>query len=427
MTTGKGSSGNVKRNIIGGIVGNVLEWYDFAVFGYFAPIIGSQFFPSEDRLASTLNAFGVFAVGYVMRPIGGLLFGYFGDRLGRKRALELSILLMALPTTAVGLLPTHAQVGILAAVLLVLLRLLQGLSVGGEYIGSIAFLAEIAPPNRRGLWGSLTSSSSNAGIMFGSAVAAAAHFFLDPADLNSWGWRVPFLLGILVGVAGLWLRTGLTETEQFEALKRRGEIHRNPVLAVLRSQSGDLLRLFALLMLFGGGFYTVFVWWPTYLSTILHPPIPHALLSNTICIVVVMILAPMTGLLSDLTSRRAVMVPAILGVAIAAYPLIAWTDHGLFTAALASQLLLTVILSGFCGPLAATMAEMFHTQYRYSGVAIAYNTIVGIVGGTAPLICTWLIARTGDLAAPAYYLIFLAIVSLCAAVGLKSRGGEELA
>lgn len=427
MTITQKSSRRVKRNIIGGVVGNVLEWYDFAVFGYFAPVIGSQFFPSEDPLASTLNAFGVFAVGYVMRPIGGLLFGYFGDKLGRKRALELSILLMALPTTAVGLLPTHTQVGIFAAILLVLLRLLQGLSVGGEYIGSIAFLAEIAPPDRRGLWGSFTSSSSNAGIMLGSAVAAVAHFFFDPADLYSWGWRVPFLLGIIVGLAGLWLRTGLTETEQFESLRLRGEIHHNPVLAVLRSQRGDLVRLCALLMLFGGGFYTVFVWWPTYLNTMLRPPIPHALFVNTICIVVVMALAPMTGLLSDLTSRRAVMAPAILGVAVVAYPLIAWTDHGSFGAALASQLLLTALLSGICGPLAATMAETFHTQYRYSGVAIAYNTIVGLVGGTAPLICTWLISRTGDIAAPAYYLIFLALVSLCAAVGLKSRSGEELA
>ena len=426
MSCTQQNSTQAKRNLIGGVVGNILEWYDFAVFGYFAPILGAQFFPSDDSLASTLNAFGVFAAGYVMRPLGGVLFGHFGDRLGRKRALELSVFLMAIPTTLVGLLPTHSEVGVAAAVLLVALRLFQGLSVGGEYIGSIAFLAEIAPPNRRGLWGSLTSCSSNAGLMLGSAVAAVSHYFIAPADLQAWGWRVPFLLGIVVGAVGLWLRRGLTETEQFEALKEHGGIQENPVMAVLRSNPGNVARLVGLLMLFGGGFYTVFVWWPTYLSTIVKPPIPHALFINTICIIVIMGLAPMTGLLSDLTSRRAVMVPAILGVGIAVYPLIVWTDHGSFAAAMASQLMLTALLSGICGPLAATMAEMFHTRHRYSGVAIAYNTVVGFVGGTAPLVCTWLIARTGAIAAPAYYLIFLAVVSLCAAVGLKSRGGDIL-
>ena len=155
----------VRRNLLGGVVGNVLEWYDFSVFGFFAPIIGAQFFPSEDPLASTLSAFGVFAAGYVMRPLGGMVFSYWGDRYGRKRALELSVFLMAIPTSLVGVLPTHAQAGVAAAILLVVLRLLQGFSVGGEYIGSIAFLAEIAPPERRGLWGSLTSTSSNAGLM----------------------------------------------------------------------------------------------------------------------------------------------------------------------------------------------------------------------------------------------------------------------
>ena len=257
-------------------------------------------------------------------------------------------------------------------------------------------------------------------------MAASAHYLFDSTDLHAWGWRLPFLAGIAVGMLGLWLRSGLTETEQFQALKERGDVQKNPVVAVLRSNLGQVAHLVALLMLFAGGFYTVFVWWPTYLSTIVKPPIHHALLVNTISIIVVMVLAPMTGLLSDLTSRRAIMAPAILSVGIAAYPLIVWTDHGSFAAAMVSQLVLTVLLSGICGPLGATMAEMFHTRQRYSGVAIAYNTAVGYVGGTAPLICTWLIARTGDIAAPALYLICLAGVSFCAAIFLKSKSGEIL-
>jgi MHS family proline/betaine transporter-like MFS transporter len=234
---------NLSRNTIGGIVGNILEWYDFAVFGYFAPIIGAQFFPSEDSIASTLKAFGVFAAGYLMRPVGGAIFGYFGDKIGRKRALEISVLLMAIPTTLLGILPTHAQIGSIAALLMVILRLVQGLSVGGEYTGSIAFITEIAPPHRRGLWGSLTSCGAIAGIMLGSAVATVAHYFLDANALASWGWRVPFILGIVVGLFGFWLREGLKETDQFEKLKDSGQIQRNPLMDALTFHRREFVRL----------------------------------------------------------------------------------------------------------------------------------------------------------------------------------------
>ena len=408
----------LRRNTLGGVAGNILEWYDFAVFGYLAPVIGTQFFPSDDRLACTLKAFAVFAVGYFMRPLGGVLFGHFGDRFGRKRALVLSVMAMAVPTVMLGVLPTYAQWGVAATVLLVVLRLVQGIVIGGEYVGSVSFMTEIAPSNRRGLWGSLTSCSVSCGLMLGSAIAASAHYVLDPEEMTAWGWRIPFLLGILVGLLGLWLRVGLVETEEFEQIKRDGDIQKHPLMDAIRSNRESVLRLLGLLMLYGAGYYALFVWWPTYLTNFVTPPIPHAFLVNTISILVLMVLTPVAGLASDFFGRRTVLVGSLLGILFASYPLTAWTDHGSFLPALTSQVIFAVIMSANLGPMSATMAEMFPTRNRYSGIAFAYNITLGVVGGTAPLVCTWITSFTGDLAAPAYYLMLLACISLVAARGV---------
>lgn len=416
----------INRSALGGIVGNVLEWYDFAVFGYFAPIIGQQFFPSDDPNSSTLNAFGVFAAGYFMRPVGGFLFSQLGDKLGRKKALELSVLMMAIPTTLLGLLPTHAQIGFVAALLMVILRLIQGISVGGEYVGSIAFVTEMAPSNMRGLWGSLTTCGTIGGIMLGSAVATIFHHFLDPEHLASYGWRIPFLFGAIVGLVGLWLRIGLKETDQFERIKHSGSIQRHPLVDALTSHRREFVRLLVLLLLLSGGFYALFVWWPTYLTKIIKPPISHALLVNTIAMVILMLAAPVAGLCSDIYGRRSIILLGMAGVALFAYPLTVWTDHGQFTAALISQIIFALFMGFALGPLPATMSEMFPTRNRYSAVAVAYNLTVGWVGGTAPLVCTWATVHTGDLAAAAYYLMALSLASICSAIGLQSKPAHKL-
>ena len=410
------ASGPLDRQAIAGVIGNVLEWYDFAVFGYFAPIIGRQFFPSDDHVASLLNAFGVFAAGYLMRPLGGVIFGSIGDRLGRKRALQLSIAMMALPTTLLGLLPTHAQIGVAAPVLLVLLRLIQGVSVGGELIGSVSFVTENAPPHRRGLLGSFSFASSTGGILLGSAVATLLGEIMEPANLYAWGWRIAFLVGFLVGGVGLWMRRSLRETADFARAREAGELARNPVREALRTMPGRILHLAALIVVVGGVFYLLFVWWPTYLTHIITPPVPHAMLANTLCMVALFILIPVGGWLSDLIGRRTVLVAAMGGIALVAYPLFVWTDQGTFGPALVAQLIFTILMGGAVGPIPAAMMEMFPTRTRFSAVAVGYNVTLALFGGTAPLICTWLATRTGDLAAPAYYLIAMTLVSLAAAL-----------
>lgn len=407
------------------MAGNVLEWYDFAVFGYFAPIIGAQFFPSGNHLTSLLSAFGVFAAGYMMRPLGGIVFGHIGDRLGRKKALQISVLMMAAPTILLGLLPTHAQVGLLAPALLVLLRLVQGVSVGGELIGSISFVIETAPPHRRGVLGSLSLGSATGGILLGSAVATIVHGLVDPATLQAWGWRLPFLAGFLIGGVGLWMRRGIVETPDFVKLKEAGRVVKNPVTEALKTMPGRILHLAGLVVLLAGGFYMLFVWWPTYLTQIVKPAVPHALLVNTVSMLALISLIPLTGWLSDLWGRKIPIVAGSLGMAVVAYPLFCWADHGHFASDLLAQLAFTVVMSLYMGPLAAAIVEMFPTRTRFSGVAIGYNVTLALVGGTAPLVSTWLVSITSDIAAPAYYLIALALVSLGTGAILERRSAPD--
>jgi len=419
------SGSQLKKITLAGVVGNILEWYDFAVFGYFAPLIGLKFFPSESHLASLIKAFGVFAAGYLMRPLGGVIFGHIGDRLGRKKALQVSVLMMALPTTLLGLLPTHAQIGISAAGLLMLLRLIQGVSVGGELIGSISFVTESAPPHKRGFVGSWTLFSAVGGVMLGSAVATLINFTFDPAALNAWGWRLPFLPGILVGIFGLWLRRGLVETPAFERAKQSGQLQKIPLVEALRTQWDRILQVSCLVCLLAVGFYMLFLWWPTYLAHMVRPPVGHALLVNTLATLFLMALIPLAGWLSDRVGRKKVLAASSLAMALLAYPLFVVTDFGTVAGAVSAQFVFAVIMSMPEGAMPAAMVEMFPAHTRLSGVGMGYNISLAVFGGTTPLVCTWLVHKTGVIAAPAYYLIAVSAVSLAAALLLPQAAGES--
>src|SRR6516165_7308773 len=245
-----------RRAVIAGLAGNVMEWYDFAVYGYFAQVIGQDFFPSEDPTSSLIASFGAFAAGFLMRPVGGLVFGHIGDRLGRKAALTLSVLAMAIPTFLIGLLPDHSQIGALAPILLVALRMVQGLSVGGEYTTSVVFLVEGAAPNRRGFAGSWSPFGAGAGILLGSALGAALNAVLSPEAVFAWGWRVPFLLGLGVGLAGLFIRRHIPEP----AKQADNKTAASPIREAFRSEWRNILRIMGFTFMFAVGFYMIFVY-----------------------------------------------------------------------------------------------------------------------------------------------------------------------
>ncbi len=396
------------RTQVAGAVGSVLEWYDFAVFGFLAPIMSPLFFPDADPMVALIQTYGVFAAGYLMRPIGGIVFGHVADRLGRTRALKWSIALMAIPTVLIGLLPTYDQWGAAAAGLLILLRLIQGVSVGGELIAAITFLVESAPANRKGLYGSWALFGGIGGILLGSMVVDITEALVTTQGMSDYGWRIPFLLGLVIFIFGHWLRSALAD----ESVAVNDDDL--PLKQVLRSHMGGVMHLVAAMCLYATGFYICFVWMPAYQTRIIPQPIDHALDINTATMFVLLCLIPIAGLLGDKIGYRRVLLSGIGLMAIAVYPLFLWIDTGSFLSAVVAGLVFAVLVSMIQGPMPAVLAETFPADIRNTGIGIAYNTVLGLLGGTAPMVCTWLIHSTGDLASPAYYLIGLAIISFVA-------------
>ena len=414
------------RTNAAGVAGNVLEWYDFAVFGYLAPYIGAAFFPSDNETATLLETFGVFAFGYLMRPLGGVCFGHLGDRLGRRTALLASVTLMLVPTFLIGLIPDFQSIGLAAPALLIFLRMLQGLSVGGELMASVAYMAETAPAKSRGFYGSLALSTAVLGLLLGSGAGAGLELFLTPDEIQAWGWRLPFLGGIAIGGAALWMRRSIPESPAFETADEKAESEQSPLREVLSAQFGRLVHLASLVMMLGAGFYLLFVWLPTYLNTFVSPPVENALVLNTIAMTVLVLLIPAAGALSDRVGRRPVLIVASAGTITAAIPLFFVLSRGIPVEILAVQLTFAVLMGLAQGPIPAAMVEMFPTHIRASALGLGYNTTVAVFGGTAPLVATWLISETGSAVAPALYLMVIAGIALAAALLFKDRSGIDL-
>jgi MHS family proline/betaine transporter-like MFS transporter len=417
------------RTLTAGAIGNALEWYDFSLFGYFAPVISSQFFPLTDPRAALLNTFGVFAAGFLMRPIGAILFGHLGDRMGRKWALGLSVLLMAVPTALVGLLPTYHQIGLIAPILLLLVRLLQGLSVGGEYVGSMSYLAESAPPGRRGFHSSWCNVSGGVGGLVGSALAAVVTRVLTPEQVADWGWRLPFFLSIPGGVVSWWLRQSIAESPCFTEVSQAGEVARVPLRDSLRSDRAAYLTIAGLSLLASIGWYLPWVWLVTWLDDVNQPALPQweALTSSTLAGAVLIVLTPLAGALSDRLGRRPVLLAGSVGYLLLSYPLFVWMSQGTFLAALSGQLVSAVLTALYGGASLAAFVELFPTRTRYTGLGLSYNLAVAVCGGTTPLVATWLVNVTGSTLAPAFYLMAAALGTTLAALAMPERAGQPLA
>src|SRR5262249_11977274 len=336
--------------------------------------------------AALLNTFGVFAAGFLMRPIGGILFGHLGDRMGRKWTLGLSVLLMAVPTALVGLLPTFHQIGLTAAVLLLLVRLLQGLSVGREYVGSMSYLAESAEPGRRGFACSWCNVSGGVGGLIGSGLAAVVTRVLTPEQVSDWGWRLPFLLSIPGGVMSWWLRQSIAESPCFSEVRHAGKVARVPLRESLRSDRAAYLTIAGLSLMASIGWYLPWVWLATWLDDINQPRMPQweALTSSTLAGAVLVVLTPLGGALSDRLGRKPVILAGSVGYLVLSYPMFLWMSGGTFTAALGPLLVSAVLSALYGGASLAAFVERFPTRTRYSGLALSYNLAVAGCGGTHP-------------------------------------------
>jgi MHS family proline/betaine transporter-like MFS transporter len=405
-----------------GVAGNVLEWYDFAVYGYFAPIIAGIFFPSADPVVSLVAAFGAFAAGFLMRPFGGAVFGHIGDKIGRSRALLLSVILMAIPTFVIGLLPGYATIGAVAAVVMVLLRMLQGLSVGGEYTSSVVFLVEHAPTKRRGFFSSWTVFGAVAGVLLGSAISALMSVLLTDAELQAWGWRIPFLLGIFVGAVGWLIRHGIPELP----VTKREPGDPSPVIEAFRDEWRAMLQVIGFNIMNAIAFYMLFVYMVTFLIDNVKEPRSTALDINTISMVVLMVLIPIVGALSDRIGRKPLLLISTGGMLLLTYPLMLAMHHPNDALILGGQVGFAIILAAFYGTAPVTMAEVFPARVRVSALSVGYNVCLAIFGGTTPLVAVWLVERTHDDLSMAYYLMVGALISFLVVLRLPETARRAL-
>ncbi|WP_367196439.1 MFS transporter [Amorphus sp. 3PC139-8] len=407
------------KKTVAGAIGNTLEWYDYAIYGYFATIIAKQFFPAGDPSAALIATFGVFAAGFLMRPFGGLVIGHIADKLGRKLALTLSVAMMAIPTTLIAFLPTYEQIGLAAPLILTFLRLVQGLSVGGEYTGSVTYLVENGPKDGRGLSGSFGLVGANFGILMGSAAGAIVTALVPDSEIASWGWRVPFLFGLVLGVAGIYFRSHLDEAEVEWSDPHEAEEVEFPIVDAIRHYWRDMLRVVGVNVLNGVGFYVSFVYLTTFIVDFDNVKEGTALDINTITIAVLIFLIPFFAALSDKIGRKPVMLAGAAGMILLSYPLFLLLASKSFALILLGQLGFALVMGCFTGPLPTTMTEQFPRKVRVTAYSVAFNIPLALFGGTAPMVVTYLISETGDHMAPAFYGMAAAVVAFATLLTMR--------
>lgn len=417
----------IRRAIVACGIGQVFEIYDFVIYGLMAGALAHAFFPSHDPIAGLLSTFATFAVGFVMRPVGAVVIGAYGDRHGRRAALVVTIGLMAVSTGAIGLVPGYATLGIAAPVLLVLCRMAQGFSTGGEWGGAAAFLVEYAPADRRGAISSYQQAATALGLLFATLVSFIITSVMDTGGFNAWGWRIPFLVGFVLGPIGYYLRSKVEETPAFERAVALDDVSQSPLRQSLSQYSGPMLAAFGISIIGCVVNYVFMIFVPSFAQQQLHIAPSATFLSTLVAGVIYLILSPLVGRLSDRIGRKPLFFAASLASIVLGYPLFRLmvgmpTLGGLVLA----QGIASVILTLYTGPICAVLAEQFPTKIRYTALSISYGFSVAIFGGFAPLVSTSLIRYTGDPLAPAYYVILGGVLSGIATFFIREGAGRPM-
>ncbi|MFE7423733.1 MFS transporter [Rhodococcus sp. NPDC057529] len=418
------ASGGKSRVLVSSVIGSVIEWYDYTLYGTAAALVFNHlFFPQFSSGAGTVAAFGSFAVGFIARPIGGFVAGHYGDRIGRKATLVMTLLAMGISTTLIGLLPTYEAIGLWAPTLLIVLRLVQGFAVGGEWGGAVLMAVEHAPRNRRGLYGAWPQTGVSAGLLLGTGAFALMNM-LPEEQFMSWGWRVPFLLSIVLAGVGLWVRYRITESPAFvEAQQTRQAQHdvvKAPLIEVFRRHPRELLIAIGARFAEGGNYYVFTVFILAYISEHVGAPRGTALTAVLIASALDIVALPIAGLASDRFGRRPVYIFGAVFIAVSAWPLFAMIETGNAVAiAAAISLFLVFGHAAVYGPLAAFYAELFPANVRYSGVSIGYQAASILLGGLTPLIASSLLLWSGGSSWPIIVMVagcgvIAAVTMLCA-------------
>lgn len=419
-------AGVVKKVLGASFLGNFVEWFDYASYGYLATAIAVAFFPNRDPQAALMATFAVFAISFVVRPVGGIIWGMIGDRLGRRTALSWSILIMSGATTLIAFLPSYQSIGIWAPILLLLLRIIQGFSASGEYAGAAAFISEYSPPSKRGLYTSMVPASTATGLLAGSLMSAALYWLLSDAQMHSFGWRLPFLLAFPLGIVGLYIRLKLEDTPKFRELEAEQQVERTPIRDLFTFHRREVIIAFGVTCLNAVGFYLILSYMPTYLSEELGMEHAVSTLATSVSLITYIFLIFLMGRLSDIFGRKTALITASVLFILLTVPLFRMLDGMGFAMVILIQIAFGALLTINDGTLATFLTELFPTKVRFSGFAFSFNSANALFGGTAPFMATWLIGLSGSKLAPAWYLVAAAVVALIAMLMATETAGKPL-
>lgn len=423
----------VRKVAVSSFLGNFIEWFDYASYSYFAAVIAVVFFSNSNHTVALLETFAVFALSFVLRPIGALFWGSFGDRHGRKAALSLSVLLMSGASFLIGCLPGYATIGIAAPALLLLLRMVQGFSASGEYAGAATFLGEYAPTKKRGIYCSLIPASTAIGLLCGSLMATVMTSVLSSEAMASWGWRVPFLLAGPLGLIVHYIRTQLADspvynrmTEALASAEKKTGKGQSPLRMLFTYHRRELLISFGASMLNAVGFYTVLTYLPNYLTETVNMDATQANTITTICLVLYVGLVFLMGHVSDRVGRKKMLIAACVAFIALTVPAFMILNTGLFLPVLLVELAMCATLTANDGTLSSYLTETFPTDVRFTGFAFSFNMANAIFGGTASFIATWLIYVSGSALAPAWYMVAIAAIALVAMIMSHENADKDL-
>lgn len=414
------------RAVVAGTIGNAVEWIDWSIYGLSATWIAANFFPSGDPTVALLQSYALFAIGFLIRPVGAMILGPLGDKKGRNKILAFSIVLMAAGTGLIGAVPSFDQIGYLAPVLVLALRLIQGLAAGGEWGAATAFLYEFAPPDKKAFYGSFRPMSTGLGFAFGSVVMAITATFFSPEALDAWAWRIPFFVAFLLGGVGLYIRWQIDETPDFKKAQENNTISQKPLSDMMTMSRKAAVVMFLLVMMWNVVYYIVFTYMPVYLKTTLHVSTAVAMQTNSIVTLCYSFSIPFFGWLCDRYSKKRFMALSCSAFIILGIPAYMLLDASSYGNLLLIQGAMGLFMAVFSGPATAVFAELFPTNVRNTAISVTYTLNVSIFGGTAPMVCVWLISLTESPIAPAYYMALSAAMSLLAVLMIREDKDGKL-
>lgn len=430
MKANSDTQGTLKKVAVSSFLGNFIEWFDYATYSYFAIVIANVFFPNDDPALALMQTFAVFALSFLLRPIGAIFWGSMGDKKGRKWALSTSIFLMTGATFCIGLLPGYLTIGLAAPIMLLLLRMVQGFSASGEYAGAATFLAEYAPKDKRGVYCSLVPASTAVGLLVGSTFATVMYSVLPSEAVNDWGWRIPFLLAGPLGLIAHYIRTKLEDSPTYQEMQKaidKADDSNHPIRDLFRHHFKELVISFGACVLNAVGFYVVLTYLPVYLETAVGMDPSQSSLITTISLIVYVAFIFGSGHLSDKFGRKKMLIIACVSFIVLTVPAFMLLNTADFFIVLVVELVLCLALTINDGTLSSYLTETFPTAVRYTGFALSFNMANAIFGGSASFISTALIAATGSNLAPAWYMVGVSCLALVAMILSHEHTGKDLA